>query len=33
MKGKATSVLERALDKVDKGMIVAAVICHCAVNE
>jgi hypothetical protein len=33
MKGKAISVLETALDKLDKGIIVAAVICHCAVNE
>jgi hypothetical protein len=33
MKGKAICVLERALNRLDKGMVVAAVICHCAVNE
>lgn len=33
MKGKMISVLERAMDKLDKGMIIAAVICYYAVNE
>jgi hypothetical protein len=33
VKGKAISVLEKAMDKLDKGMIAAAVGCHCADNE
>jgi hypothetical protein len=33
MKGKMLSVLERAMDKLDKGMIITTVICHYAVNE
>jgi hypothetical protein len=33
MKGKTIYVLERAMDKLDKGIIIAIVICHYAVNE